>query len=321
MVCDDSGSMSTRDGHKLVKKGPLPTVESCTRWQELSSSIRFHAGLAEAAGAPIEFRLLNGADPILCGLKDDNGEEFRFLQEVLEDEPAGKTPLCAQIDVIVENIRSVEKELRDRHQRAAVIIATDGESTDGDVAKALKPLEALPVWLVIRLCTDDDPVVKYWDAIDDDLELEMDVLDDIQGEGEQVSAALTLILTLILTLTLSSSTGQVRGLNPWICYAEPLHRLREFGEAMREMDLLDERLLSAEQMLAVTQVLIMDGSRSKLPHPEVDFKAFATAVEAQLTKDRRVFCPVRNAVVDWVDLRSLARHYGPPGAAKNCALS
>jgi hypothetical protein len=136
----------------------MPEVVGCSRWDELSQTIRFHAGLAEAAGTPLEFRLLNGADPVMCGLRNDNGEEHKFLLDLLDDEPAGQTPLCAQIRVIVENIKSIENELRGRHKRAAVIIATDGESTDGDVARALKPLEKLPVWLVIRLCTDEDKV-------------------------------------------------------------------------------------------------------------------------------------------------------------------
>jgi hypothetical protein len=140
------------------QQGPMPEVVGCSRWDELSQTIRFHAGLAEAAGTPLEFRLLNGADPVMCGLRNDNGEEHKFLLDLLDDEPAGQTPLCAQIRVIVENIKSIESELRDRHKRAAVIIATDGESTDGDVARALKPLEKLPVWLVIRLCTDEDKV-------------------------------------------------------------------------------------------------------------------------------------------------------------------
>ena len=38
--------------------------------------------IEDAAGAPCEFRLLNGADPILCGLKDDNGDNHKFLLEV-----------------------------------------------------------------------------------------------------------------------------------------------------------------------------------------------------------------------------------------------
>ena len=39
---------------------------------------------------------------------------------------------------------------------------SDGAATDGDVSEAMKPLQNLPVWVVVRLCTDDDSVVQYW---------------------------------------------------------------------------------------------------------------------------------------------------------------
>ena len=62
--------------------------------------------------------------------------------------------------------------------------------------------QELPVWVVIRLCTDDDKIVDYWNNIDSQLELEMDILDDLFGEAAEVQSA-----------------------NPWLTYAEPMHRL------------------------------------------------------------------------------------------------
>ena len=42
------------------------------------------------------------------------------------------------------------------------------------------------MWVVIRLCTDEDAIVNYWNDIDGELELDMDVLDDFMGEGKEV---------------------------------------------------------------------------------------------------------------------------------------
>ena len=50
----------------------------------------------------------------------------------------------------------------------------------------MRLLQDLPVWVVIRLCTDDDNVVKFWNNIDGEVKLDMDVLDDPLGEAREV---------------------------------------------------------------------------------------------------------------------------------------
>lgn len=45
MICGNLGSVSTKDGHKLQKRGPMPEVVGCSRWDELSQTIRYRARL------------------------------------------------------------------------------------------------------------------------------------------------------------------------------------------------------------------------------------------------------------------------------------
>ena len=116
-------------------------------------------------------------------------------------------------------------DLRAAGKKAALIIFTDGQASDGDIAAALLPLNDLPVWVVIRLCTDEAPVVKYWTAIDGQLELNMEVIDDAIGEAKEIQAK-----------------------NKWLNYAEPLHRLREFGITAKQIDMLDEVTLNRDQL-------------------------------------------------------------------------
>lgn len=169
----------------------------------------------------------------MLGTGDDyDDSKYNSLMAVLDGSPGGGTPLCKHIRAVVDIIASMKDSLRETRQRACVIIASDGEASDGDIATAMRPLKDLPVWTVVRLCTDENRIVDYWNNIDSQLELEMDVLDDLFGEAEEVYQA-----------------------NPWLTYCEPIHRLREFGIPIKEIDLLDSNLLSLEQLRKVCSIM------------------------------------------------------------------
>ncbi len=55
---------------------------------------------------------------------------------------------------MIECIKQQEAELRATARKACVVIATDGESTDGNLVDAMRPLQSLPVWVVriIKIC-------------------------------------------------------------------------------------------------------------------------------------------------------------------------
>lgn len=295
-VIDNSGSMQTTDGHRIIRgAGGREGMVTCSRWEELGEAILWHAELAVGLGAPTEFRLLNhpggGAQNILQVGVGDPQEEIKAMKQLLNTSPTGRTPLCHQISSVIERVKQEEAMLRKQNQRCVVVIASDGAATDGDIAQAMKPLHDLPVWTVVRLCTDDDTVVKYWNAVDEELEMDMDVLDDLTGEAAEVC-----------------------GGNPWLTYGAPLHRLREWGTQNKMFDLLDEKPLSGSEVRTMIGLLFGEGAIRDFPQPDLQWEAFQGRLGKLLEVQPTVYDPIRQRHCPWVCIKKLNKKFGKAGS-------
>ena len=274
-IIDNSGSMGTSDGNRIIEIAGHEKVANCTRWTELADSLQWHAAMAAHLAAPTEFRLLNRprgesmSQMLHCGVGSEPISEVRAMEDMLKELPAGMTPLCAQIREVVQRLRRDEASLRSRGKRCLVVIASDGKASDGDVEEALRPMLHLPVFLVVRLCTDDSDVVDYWNKVDEDLEIEMDVLDDVCSEAVEVTRK-----------------------NRWLTYGVALHRLREWGCTRKVMDLLDEKALSPEEFLDFAQLLLGRDACAELPSPVFNWVGFNAHLERVLHQTPDVWCPV-----------------------------
>ena len=237
ILVDNSGSMAMHDGNRIN-----PTTGrsvACTRWEELTASLAFHGEMAELLQAETVFQLLNrpgGSAAQRVALGRNNPRGIAELTRARATSPTGGTPLCSHLRTIAAELKALAPEFNRCHQRAVLIIATDGESSDGDIASALKPFARLPCTVVIRLCTDSPRIVKYWNEIDDDLELELDVLDDHEAEAAECAAK-----------------------NPWLTYSLPIHRLREWGAPSKLFDLIDERAFHPRELARFADVLLASG--------------------------------------------------------------
>ena len=300
-ICDDSGSMYADDGMHLVCHGGVSKSLKCSRWTELCESLLFHLELAHIACAPSEFRLLNGLEPKFVGDKnlDPDSMGYRAVKKIFTDgSPKDRTPLCRHINAVVQYLQFHEQTLRGNNQVVSLIICTDGVSSDGDVTHAMRPLKNLPCMVVVRLCTDEDNVVAYWDKVEKDLEMQLDIVDDFFGEGDGVHQV-----------------------NPWLNYGMPLQRLREFGVKVKELDLIDERLLSTEQMLKILS-MIFDKPVKEIPPPDFDWATFEEWVNLQNRSVTHTYNPntASKALEPWVNIKNLRNCYNP-NAGGCCSIN
>ena len=145
--------------------GTFKVVQS-TRWQELTQDIEAVASLSHLIGARTEFYPLNpvGAKPMIVTGKKG---ELESLKAGL-GQPRDRTPLAETTERIVDKVMDLAPSLLACGEKACVVIATDGKPTDGEDAfkRAVERLLKFPVFLVFRLCTNDEEVIDYYNELD-----------------------------------------------------------------------------------------------------------------------------------------------------------
>lgn len=303
-IVDNSGSMQTRDGQKLVPKNNSYVTVPTTRWAEMQQTVEYHAQLSATLQQTTTFRMLNDpgrvAGPQIFSIRADNNSNSMdtdlatALSTIQNTQPGGVTPLTQHLLDISNTLQRMEPQLRADGTKVAVVLATDGVPTDtrgysNDAVKqefytALRTLVGLPVWIVVRLCTDEEQVVEYWNNLDNALELNLEVLDDYMAEAAEVHAE-----------------------NPWLNYGLPLHRMRECGYYNPLLDHIDERKLEVDEVLQFVRVLF---GNQDLPDPHVDWKSFSKALE-RIVSGHTIWNPVTKKVTPWIDVKALNKMYGP----------
>lgn len=308
-VVDNSGSMRIADGHRIVETANQNNVKlvDCTRWSEIQQTVEYHAQMASLMKAPTVFRLLNdpgkfvGPQQFSIAEKGEIDEDLALaLQTMRNAGPGGVTPLSDHVREIRSNIAAMESDLRADGTKVAIVLATDGLPTDSqgrcdaatkrEFRESLRSLEGLPVWIVVRLCTDEDDVVEYYNELDDQLELSIEVLDDFTQEAQEVYEK-----------------------NNWINYALPLHRCREMGYHNRLFDLLDERLLSPDELREFLLLIFGVENFDGVPDPQADWNGFMKRVTSMVNQESKQWNPVKKKMMPWIDLKKLDKAYNKKG--------
>ncbi|CAB9517623.1 expressed unknown protein [Seminavis robusta] len=304
-VIDNSASMQVADGHKIVGSTFQNfTTTDCSRWDEAQEEVAFHAYMSGCLGVPTRFNLVN--TPVSksgvqlnrsfsifengpARVQQDLQTAGNVMGQILPIGPA--TPLAYHIRQIQAMVSQMAPKLVSEGKAVSVILATSGVPTDNhgnhgpavvqDFVQALRSLEGLPILIVVRLCTDDETVVDFYNTLDAmSTNLSYDVVDDFFGEAIEVYLK-----------------------NPWLNYGMPLHRFRQFGFNIPVFDEIDERALSFPELRQFCAFFFP--MQQPWPDPAAQWPSFLRALAMVLAREKMHFNPVTKSLGPWIDLRRL----------------
>jgi hypothetical protein len=229
-IVDDSGSMTINDGQ--IFDAEKKKIIKCSRWNELLETLKFQIGVSNSGMIKSKFIFLNGG---FLDVGDKFISDKHFFDRYFKI-AEGSTPLCGAISIIINEIAQFSEYYRQNGKTISIVVMTDGDASDGDIRGQFELLKCYPVHLTLRLFTNEEKIVNYWNEIDRDLELRFDVIDNYLDEYKEVSKA-----------------------NPWLTYGLELHRLREYGLMSNEMDNIDEEIFEIDSIRTI--IIIIYGEK------------------------------------------------------------
>lgn len=321
-LLDNSGSTSAHDGKYLYKLGSTQahTLHRGTRWEEICQLTMAQARWNVSLGTPCEFVLLNplcvGDDTLEEGVDfvrvdaamGDTEAQIQALQQLLNSTgPRGVTPLTDRLRKIRMRVAQEGRDLARAGQKVVLIIVTDGLPS-GTQSGRSGPRERnefvselrqfglqYPVHIVVRLCTEDDDVVDFYNKVDEELELQMEVIDDHVSEAKEIMAA-----------------G-----NGWFAYTPVLHRIREGGTFLKLLDLVDERRLNPMETSLLAQLLLREPGEAPFPSNTEDFIKVAEARIKATQEPSYVYDPITGYVGRPINASRLVKAMRHSGTSSN----
>lgn len=85
--------------------------------------------------------------------------------------------------------------------------------------------------------------------------------------------------------------------------------MREFGSSIKEMDHIDEVGLGYDELLVIIGALLFDGNTKNIPHPEMNWPAFISAVKKQNNGVDKFYDPISKRLSGWINEKNLIAQY------------
>ena len=302
VLVDSSRSMGKHDAMRPVFDSRGTRYEECTRYEEACATVSTMARVCNISATPAEFRFLHYLRPssqpqlsFTVGKTKNDTASLEACMEALVVQPSGPRNMCCLVEQVVEQVRWIEDILRITNKKALLFIVTDGEPADGNIVDALKPLQDLPVHVIVRLCTEEKTVVSYWRNLRRAVDVDITVLSGMRSEATRIAAA-----------------------NKWLTYGQHLQTARELGIITEPLS----RTLTRSECSEMCQLLLLapdtSFAPSTFPDADRDWRGFLGALRALssgpspvLPTMPRACCPLRHIYSPWIDVDALHTSFTP----------
>uniref|UniRef100_A0A7S4R2B8 Uncharacterized protein n=1 Tax=Ditylum brightwellii TaxID=49249 RepID=A0A7S4R2B8_9STRA len=246
-------------------------------------------------------------------------EEVQQVKRIMrQSRPLGSSPLSQHLRAVYTSILTLKHRIAANDKLIALTIATDGlptdeegnedEHTNIEFVNVLKLFASLPVVIIVRLSTDEERVVNFYNELNSFLTtttpttrhdnnqlppttspMNIDVLDDFISEAQEVYEH-----------------------NPWLTYGLPLHLSREYALEHDILSILDDRLLQPSELRLVCQTLFGTSrfNEDVMPDPVVNYKEFSRVLKLIVDREQYQWNPIKKKSTPWIDFKVLDRIYG-----------
>lgn len=232
----------------------------------------------------------SAADDTDLKWKERAEKDLDLVENVLSQcVPSYTTPLSGHMWALYDQVSALCSSLLPG-QRVAIIIASDGvPSNPQSFLDAMEALQTLPVYLIVRLCTNDEASMHFWNTLDLDLGIPVEILDDFEEENRIAYA-----------------------MNPWCNYCVGVQRAREWGFRSILFEKLRERPLTHSELHDYC-ALIFGVKKDALADPKDQWEDFYYDIEALNARERRQYNPLTKRNRGWIDLKQMGKIYGGKG--------
>lgn len=337
-LVDNSGSMNNTDGHLVVQATDKIRNVPCTRWEEVTGALLWHAEFNANMKAPMVIRLANdpgvNAGPQQLGVSASENvnvdSELQRLRRLLKCHPGGSTPLTVHLQDILTSLRQVDTSLFHGKMISIVIVTDrlprDAEGSEGQFLETLKAFQDYPVWIVIRLSTDERRVVEFYGNMDQGIA----ILRQMRGEANHARRE---NIRLDVLDDYVSEAAEVAKHNPWLNYGLPLHIIRESGSMIAAFDAINERPLDFAELTDFVALLfdqhatledhggLQTLDEAPLPDAQTDYRDFRKNVHQLSLRSGDIWNPVKKKMLPWINLKELDRIYASGQPVTNATVA